>query len=97
MRPVVMVEAKITIPRGLSIMSGRRAPMTRYFGSIIVFSCGRNIQSPKNTPKVTPMWPKRSITIKSFFVDITIHCFNSKARSLLLRHASAWQVWDESH
>jgi hypothetical protein len=61
MRPVVMVEAKITIPRGLSIKSGRITPMARYFGSIIVFSRGKNNPSTKNNPNVTPMWPKRSI------------------------------------
>lgn len=37
-RPFAKVEAKIIIPTGLSIKSGRRAPMAKYFGSIIVLS-----------------------------------------------------------
>lgn len=60
-RPFAKVEAKIIIPTGLSIKSGRRAPMAKYFGSIIVLSRGIKIPSKKNTPNVTPICPKRSI------------------------------------
>ena len=34
--PFAMAEGKIIVPRGLSIKSGRRDPITRYAGSIIV-------------------------------------------------------------
>lgn len=62
-----MVEEKITIPRGLSIKSGRSDPMTRYVGSIMVLNCGMKNASPKKTPSVTPICPKRSIEIKRYF------------------------------
>jgi hypothetical protein len=64
MRPFSKVEAKITLPRGLSIRSGKRAPIARYFGSIVVLSRGIKIPSPKNTPNVTPTCPKISIKIE---------------------------------
>lgn len=63
MRPFSKVEAKIIIPKGLSIKSGKRAPMAKYLGSIIVFSRGMKNPSPKNIPNVTPICPKRSIEI----------------------------------
>jgi hypothetical protein len=58
-----MVAEYIIIPRGLSIKSGRRDPMTRYVGYIIVCNCGMKTKSPKNIPNVTPICPKRSIEI----------------------------------
>lgn len=66
-RPFAMVEEKRTIPRGLSIKSGRSDPMTRYVGSIMVLNCGMKNANPKNTPSVTPICPKRSIKIKRYF------------------------------
>ncbi len=50
MRPFAIVVAKITLPKGLSIRSGRRAPMIRYFGFIIAFSRGTKIPSTKIYP-----------------------------------------------
>jgi hypothetical protein len=61
MRPVEIVEAKIIMPSGLSIRSGRRAPTSRYLGSIIVFSRGIRKQMKRNIPKVTPRCPKSNI------------------------------------
>jgi hypothetical protein len=58
-----MVEAKTIIPSGLSIKSGRRAPIARYLGSMIVFNRGAKYDIPKNTPSVMPICPKRSIEI----------------------------------
>ena len=63
-RPFAMVEGKIILPKVLSIISGRSDPMTRYVGSIIVLNCGMKNASPKNTPRVTPICPKRSIENK---------------------------------
>ena len=68
MRPLEKVEAKMIIPIGLSIKSGKRAPTAKYFGSIIVLSRGMKIPSPKNIPSVTPMCPKRSIVNKNTVV-----------------------------
>ena len=45
MRPFAMVEAKITLPRSLSIKSGRRDPMTKYFGFKIFLNRGKKIRS----------------------------------------------------
>jgi hypothetical protein len=59
--PVYNSLAKITLPRGLSIKSGGRAPMARYNGFIIVFNRGARIKSPKNILSVTPICPKRNI------------------------------------
>lgn len=63
----------MTNPRGLSIKSGRSDPMTRYVGSIIVLNCGIKNASPKNTPKVTPICPKRSIENKRRFSYISTY------------------------
>ena len=63
-RPFAMVEGKITLPKGLSIKSGRSDPITRYVGSIIILNCGMKNASPKNTPRVKLICPKRSIENK---------------------------------
>jgi len=65
-----MVEEKIITPIGLSIKSGRSDPITRYVGSIMILNCGMKNASPKNTPNVTPICPKRSIEIKRYFSHI---------------------------
>ena len=62
MRPFEMVDAKTIIPNGLSIRSGKRAPMARYFGSMIVFNRVAKYENMKNMPSVIPIWPKRSMT-----------------------------------
>jgi len=51
MRPLEKVEAKITSPIGLSIRSGRIAPIARYRGSMIFLNLGIKIPSPKNYPE----------------------------------------------
>lgn len=66
MRPVEKVEAKMISPSGLSMRSGRRAPIARYLGSKIVLSRGINIQMKRNIPKVTPRCPKSSIELGKF-------------------------------
>ncbi len=47
MRPFARVEAKIIFPRVLSIKSGKRTPITKYFGSTVVLSRGMKIASTK--------------------------------------------------
>ena len=51
MRPFSRVEAKITLPSGLSTKSGRRAPIIRYVGFIIVLNCGMKNATPKIFPE----------------------------------------------
>jgi hypothetical protein len=75
MRPFEIMEANIMLPIGLSIKSGRIAPIARYLGSIIVLSRGIKNTSPKNMPNEMPRCPKRSI-----------RCFNvSSLISIYLR------------
>jgi len=50
MRPFEIMEANIMLPIGLSIKSGRIAPIARYLGSIIVLSRGIKIQVRKIFP-----------------------------------------------
>jgi hypothetical protein len=59
-----MVEAKTIIPNGLSIRSGKSAPIARYLGSMIVFNRGAKYENIKNIPSVTPICPNRSIIIQ---------------------------------
>jgi hypothetical protein len=56
-----MVEAKIIIPTGLSIISGRRAPTARYLGSMIVFNRGAKYENKKKIPSVIPICPNSSM------------------------------------
>ena len=64
MRPFEMVEAKTIIPNGLSIRSGKRAPIARYFGFMIVFNLGAKYENTKNIPSVTPICPKSSMIVQ---------------------------------
>lgn len=63
MRPFEMEEAKTIIPNGLSIISGKRAPIARYRGSMMVFNRGAKYETKKNIPSVIPICPKRSMMI----------------------------------
>src|SRR5665647_3099822 len=63
-----MVEAKTIIPSGLSIKSGRRAPIARYLGSMIVFNRGAKYDIPKNTPSVMPICPKEASKFKDTLI-----------------------------
>jgi hypothetical protein len=66
MRPFEILEANIILPIGLSIKSGRIAPIARYLGSIIVLSQGIVNSSPKNMFNEMPGCPKRSIRLFTF-------------------------------
>jgi hypothetical protein len=80
-RPVEKVEARIISPRGLSMRSGRRAPTSRYLGSMMVLKRGANIHMRKKIPKVTPRCPKSNIKFHRFF-----YCIYNKLKPIISLH-----------